>query len=64
MNEIIRAKRIEKGISQGALARLLKVTQGSVSQWEKGTTSPKVSTLPRLAAALGVTVDELIGKAG
>lgn len=50
------------GISQGRLAKIMNVTQGSVSQWEKGLTHPKVESLPKLAYTLGVTVDELIWK--
>jgi transcriptional regulator with XRE-family HTH domain len=51
-----------KGLTQEQLAKLLGVTQGTVSQWENGLTHPAFNMLPRLANALGVTVDELIGK--
>lgn len=51
-----------KGLTQEQLAKLLGVTQGAVAQWENGLTHPAFNMLPRLAAALGVTVDELIGK--
>ena len=51
-----------KGLTQEQLAKLLGVTQGAVAQWENGMTHPAFNMLPRLAAALGVTVDELIGK--
>lgn len=53
-----------KGLTQEQLAKLLGVTQGAVAQWENGLTHPAFNMLPRLAAALGVTVDELIGKEG
>jgi transcriptional regulator with XRE-family HTH domain len=53
-----------KGMTQEQLAKLLGVTQGAVAQWENGLTHPAFNMLPRLAAALGVTVDELIGKEG
>jgi tellurite methyltransferase len=51
-----------KGLTQEQLAKMLGVTQGAVAQWENGLTHPAFNMLPRLAAALGVTVDELIGK--
>ena len=51
-----------KGLTQEQLAKLLGVTQGAVAQWENGLTHPAFNMLPRLATALGVTVDELIGK--
>lgn len=51
-----------KGLTQEQLAKLLGVTQGAVAQWENGLTHPAFNMLPRLAAALGITVDELIGK--
>lgn len=53
-----------KGLTQEQLAKMLGVTQGAVAQWENGLTHPAFNMLPRLAAALGVTVDELIGKEG
>lgn len=62
MGEMIRRRRMAMGISQGRLAKLMNVTQGSVSQWEKGLTHPKVESLPKLAFTLGVSIDELIWK--
>ena len=60
----IREARKAKGLSQDQLAKMIGVTQGAVAQWENGLTHPSFEVLPKLAAALGVTVDELIGKAG
>lgn len=48
------------GISQVDLAKALGVTQGAVSQWEMGITSPRPSMLLRLADVFGCTVDELL----
>lgn len=62
MKYIIRTLRMKKGLSQGELAAIMGVTQGAVCQWENGSSHPKIKLLPRLASALGVTVDELIGK--
>lgn len=58
-------KRQEKGISQNQLAKLCNVPQSVISDIESGKTkAPRIDTLQAIAAALGVTVDELIGKAG
>lgn len=62
MKTTIRDLRIRCGLSQTQLASLMGVTQGAVNQWESGATHPKIMLLPKLASALGVTVDELIGK--
>jgi len=63
MKEIREARKV-KGLSQDQLAKMIGVTQGAVAQWENGLTHPSFEILPKLAAALGVTVDELIGKEG
>lgn len=58
-------KRIEKGMSQNQLAKLCNVPQSVISDIESGITkAPRIDTLQAIAAALGVTIDELIGKAG
>ena len=58
----IREKRREKGITQAALAHAVGVTQGAVVQWENGSSFPKFVLIPKIAKALGCTVDDLIGK--
>jgi len=55
----IRAARQALGLSQVALAELLEVPQGQVSQWETGR-EPGAVYLRRLADALGTTIDELV----
>lgn len=60
----IEKARKAKGMTQEQLAKLLGITQGAVAQWENGLTHPSFPMLPKVAAALGVTVNELIGKAG
>lgn len=58
----IREARQLKGITQEQLAKMLGITQGAVAQWENGLTHPSFDMLPKVAEALGMTVDELIGK--
>ncbi len=58
----IREARQMKGITQEQLAKMLGITQGAVAQWENGLTHPSFEMLPKVVEALGLTVDELIGK--
>ena len=48
-------------LSQGELARKLRTTPQWVSQLERGTRSPTVHTLVKIANALGVTIPDLFG---
>ena len=52
--------RTQKGISQGDIARELKVSRGFISTIENGKTNPTLSTIARIAKTLGVSVDELL----
>jgi len=56
----IREFRIEKGLTQGDLARRMGVSQPFVSKIEKGESLPERKTLSRLAGALGLEEDCLI----
>ena len=51
-------------ISQDGLAKMLGVSQGAVAQWEKGKTHPAYDKLMKIAEVFGVSVDELMKKAG
>ena len=52
--------RTKKGISQGDIARTLEVSRGFISTIENGKTNPTLSTISKLAKALGVSSDELL----
>ena len=52
--------RKEKGMTQLDLARKMGVTDKAVSKWERDLSFPDISSLPKLAEELGVTVDELL----
>lgn len=52
--------RTAKDISQGDIARELDVSRGYISTIENGKTNPTLSTIARIAKALGVTNDELL----
>lgn len=52
----LRAFRQERGLSLRALAELCDLSPNTISLIERGTSSPSVSTLQRLATALGVPI--------
>ena len=56
----IAALRKEKELKQDALAEALGVSPQAVSKWENDQTCPDISLLPKLAALLGISVDELL----
>lgn len=51
-----------RGLSQTALARKLGCTSQAVTAWELGKSMPRAELLPRIAAALDCTIDELFDK--
>ena len=52
--------RLTKGISQGDIARSLKVHKGYVSNIENGKVNPTLATIARLAKAVGVAAGRLL----
>lgn len=55
----IKSRRAARGLSQRGLAKLAAVTHNTISRLENGHRVPELSTLERLAAAMGVTLAEL-----
>ena len=56
----IRELRKQNRYSQEQIARKLGLTQGAISQWENGVTSPSPEQLIQLAEIFSVTVNELM----
>ncbi len=52
--------RMEKGLSQRALAKLSKISQVTIARIETGVYDPRLSTLRKLAKALKVKVRDLV----
>lgn len=52
--------RTAAGMSQGELARAAGMTQPAVSRVERGEANPRLQTIARLAAALGVEASALL----
>ena len=53
--------RLEKGISQSEIAKLVNMSKMAISHWEKGNSEPSIEQLKVLATYFDVTVDYLIG---
>lgn len=58
----LRAARDLRGYSQGALAERAKMPPTSIAHFEGGSRKPSFDTLRRLANALEVTTDYLLGR--
>ena len=57
---VIRRLREAKGLTQAELAEQIAVTDKAVSKWETGKGLPDIALIEPLAAALGVSVTELM----
>ena len=60
----IRALRISKGLTQGALAKLLGVSPSTVGMYEQGRRKPDGNMLIKLCEVFSVTSDSLLGVSG
>lgn len=60
MGGFLAALRRECGMTQRQLAEQLRVSDKTVSRWERGETAPDLSLIPVLAELFGVTCDELL----
>lgn len=60
INEIIRQKRLEKGLTQEQVANYLGVSTPAVNKWEKGATYPDIVLLPVLARLLDTDLNTLL----
>lgn len=56
----IAAARMAKGMTQAQLAKALGVIQQQVARWETGESEPRVFTLKKIGAALGVEWSTLV----
>ncbi len=57
----IKELRLNKSITQDALASSLGVTSQAVSRWESGGSYPDMELIPSLANFFNITIDELFG---
>ncbi|MBQ2864128.1 MAG: helix-turn-helix transcriptional regulator [Clostridia bacterium] len=61
LKEKIKELRIEKGLSQTALAKNIGFSQNAISQWESGKRVPDAIAVKALAKFFGVSADYLLG---
>jgi len=61
--EILRIRKLREraGLSQAQLADRLDMDPSTVSKWESEDIKPRADVLPRLAALLNCSIDELFG---
>lgn len=62
VGQMLRKLRHDKGIYQKELAKYLNVSNGTISNYEKGTHSPDLDTLIKFAEYFGVSTDYLLGR--
>ena len=60
MGAVIAGRRKALSMTQAELAGKLNVTDKAVSKWERNVSCPDIALLPRLAAVLGISVEELL----
>ena len=60
LGQNLKRVRSKKGISQGDIARTLKVHKSYISNLENGKSNPTLKTIAKLAKAVSVTTDELL----
>lgn len=57
----LRFLRDQRGLTQDELAELAGLSRDGISRLERGTRSPQLKTIKKLAQALGVDPEELLG---
>ena len=60
LGENLKRIRTKKGISQGDIARALKVDRSYIGGIERGTRNPTIKNVEKIARALGVSPDKLL----
>lgn len=58
--EFLRQQRLNMGLTQKELSKMLYVSESTISKWEKDVSHPDISLLPELAEIFGCTEHELI----
>lgn len=61
IGEIIKALRVEFGLTQTALAQLLYTSQDTISLWERNKSLPDVKSVIEMSKIFGVTTDYILG---
>lgn len=59
IQEVIRKKRLERNLSQEALAEAFGISVQAVSKWENGLSYPDITVLPKICDYFNINMDEL-----
>lgn len=59
LGERIREFRIQRGMTQEELAKILSISPQAISKWERAESMPDTAVMPSIADALGVSLDRL-----
>lgn len=59
MRITLRAARINKGLTQAELARLINVSKKTVCSWENGKTMPNCGKIKAICDVLGTSYDDI-----
>lgn len=62
LGEQISSLRKDKNLTQKELAELLHVSSSAVSKWERGTATPDIYMIERMAGVFGISVAEFMGE--
>lgn len=62
LGDKIKELRTENGLSQGALAKQIGVSQKAIDYWERGINEPKASYIVKLADYFDISADVLLGR--
>ena len=60
MAMLLKAARVNAGLTQGQAASALGISKGTILNYEKYRTKPGIEIAKKLAALYGVTVDDII----
>lgn len=58
----IKANRLERKITQTALADAIGVTHAAISFWENGVNLPNINDCWKMAEYMHISIDELVGR--
>lgn len=61
IGEKIKAKRLEKGLTQKKLGELSGIAEPTIRRYESGKLNPKLDTIKKIAEGLGITPTDLMG---
>ena len=63
-HEKLRQLRLQKGLTQEALAQSLFVSRTAISKWESGRGCPSIDSIKQISAFFNVSIDTLLTEEG